>query len=148
MPRKIPANCGGAQWDSAPWDILGEHIDIAFLGVTGGLISSGAHLRALVTFEKERIKEFPNIPTVTELGYPISVESLLGLQVPKGTPKPIVDKLARAYREVLEANKAALSDALKKMDMSYEYSGPDESDKKIRESYEYFSRLAPYVLKK
>jgi tripartite-type tricarboxylate transporter receptor subunit TctC len=128
--------------------LLGKHIDVAFLGVTAGLLSSGSHLRALATFDKERIKEYPDIPTATELGYPILMENIAGLQVPKGTPKKIVDRLSQAFREIIEANKTALSDSLKKMDMSFEYSGPEESDKKIRESYEYFSKLAPAVLKK
>ena len=120
---------------------------MAVIGVTAGHLTSGT-VRALAAFEKERVKAYPNIPTAAELGYPIFTEPILGHGVPKGTPKKIVDKLAQAHRESIEANKTTISEQLKKMELYLEFYGPDESYKKVRENYEYFSKLAPDVFKK
>jgi tripartite-type tricarboxylate transporter receptor subunit TctC len=127
--------------------LLGKHIDMAVIGVTAGLLSSGK-IRALASADKARLKDFPNIPTATELGYPVLFDNVTGLHVPKGTPKSIVDKLAKAYRDIIETNKTAITDSLKKMDLYLEYYGAEESAKKIREAYDDFSKLAPDVLKK
>lgn len=127
--------------------LLGKHIDMALIGVTAGLMTSG-NVRALASGDKVRNNLYPNIPTATELGYPVLFDNVTGMHVPKGTPKPIVDKLAKGYREIIETNKTAISDALNKMDLYLEYSGPEESDKKIRDMHETFLKLAPTVLKK
>ncbi len=50
----------------------------------------------------KRAKSIPNVPTLAEAGFPKSEMYLyLGLAVPKGTPRPIIDEIARAHRKVL-----------------------------------------------
>ncbi|MEJ8857535.1 tripartite tricarboxylate transporter substrate binding protein [Variovorax robiniae] len=54
-------------------------------------------LRALVVTSEKRNPLYPDVPTVAESGYPgFSAVSWTGLSAPKGTPKPIVDKLEAA----------------------------------------------------
>jgi tripartite-type tricarboxylate transporter receptor subunit TctC len=54
-------------------------------------------LRALVVTSAQRNPLYPDVPTVAESGYPgFSAVSWTGLSAPKGTPKPIVDKLEAA----------------------------------------------------
>jgi len=54
-------------------------------------------LRALVVTSAERNPLYPDVPTVAESGYPgFTAVSWTGLSAPKGTPKPIVDKLEAA----------------------------------------------------
>lgn len=71
-------------------------------------------LRALVVTSAERNPLYPDVPTVAESGYPgFTAVSWTGLSAPKGTPKPIVEKLEAAMvaafsdpavRAKLEAN--------------------------------------------
>jgi tripartite-type tricarboxylate transporter receptor subunit TctC len=78
--------------------------DIASVAVGGmmGLISSGA-TKALVQTGKERWPEMPDVPTTTEAGIPNSVvETSQMLLAPAGTPKPVIDKLAKIVLKIME----------------------------------------------
>src|SRR5437868_2246588 len=51
----------------------------------------------------ERMKNFPNVPTFAELGYPDMKTAAWGVfLVPAGTPAPIVQKLDAALAEALK----------------------------------------------
>ena len=63
----------------------------------------GGKLRALGVSSAERMPLLPNIPTFVEQGYPQAVfTGWAAIGVPAATPKPIVDKLAKAYSETLD----------------------------------------------
>jgi tripartite-type tricarboxylate transporter receptor subunit TctC len=52
----------------------------------------------------------PAVPTVSEAGYPeINVVPWYGYGVPRGTPQPIVDKIASAFGETLKVAKVRKS---------------------------------------
>jgi tripartite-type tricarboxylate transporter receptor subunit TctC len=59
-------------------------------------------LRALASGGKERLTQFPDVPTLAEAGYP-NLEALqwVGLLAPAKTPKDIIAKLNSTLREVL-----------------------------------------------
>jgi tripartite-type tricarboxylate transporter receptor subunit TctC len=58
------------------------------------LIRSGK-VKAIAVASSVRLAALPNVPTISESGYPGFVGgSWYGLLVPRGTPKPIVDRLA------------------------------------------------------
>jgi tripartite-type tricarboxylate transporter receptor subunit TctC len=68
-------------------------------------------LKVVATTSPERLKSFPEIPTLTERGYPLTPYGWLGVCAGAGTPKPIVDLLNRRitsitlsdeYRQFLE----------------------------------------------
>ena len=51
-------------------------------------------MRALAALSKQRIPAAPEVPTTAELGMPeLVMESFYGLFAPKGTPRPIVERL-------------------------------------------------------
>lgn len=58
-------------------------------------ITSGK-LRLLASASPMRWVEQPNIPTMKEQGFNVEIDSWMGLAVPKGTPKDVVDKLQAA----------------------------------------------------
>ena len=63
----------------------------------------GGKLRALAVTSKARVQVLPDVPTFRELGRPeLEVYSWAGFFAPKGTPRPIVDKLARAVAKATE----------------------------------------------
>jgi tripartite-type tricarboxylate transporter receptor subunit TctC len=62
----------------------------------------GGKLRALAVTATERAPELPDVPTMAEAGVRDMVVGLWsGFFVPAGTPKPIVDKLAKEFREII-----------------------------------------------
>jgi tripartite-type tricarboxylate transporter receptor subunit TctC len=67
---------------------------------TTSQVQSGK-LRALGVTAKERARELPDVPTMAEQGVDVNVGLWSGFFLPAGTPKPIVDKLHNALREVI-----------------------------------------------
>ena len=59
------------------------------------LILSG-RLRALAVMSRERLQDFPDVPTTFELGYPIATSTTRGYAVHKDTPDHVVQKLSKA----------------------------------------------------
>ncbi len=90
-------------------DIIGGSVDTIFGNSqsVGGLVSGG-RLRPLAVTAPQRLANFPDVPTVAELGYPgFEAATWSGLVAPAGTPKSIVDRLNA------EANRALGTSELK-----------------------------------
>lgn len=74
-------------------DELGVAVEL--LGPVLAHIRSGA-LRALAVGSARRFAGLPEVPTIAESGVPgFDVYSWTGISVPKGTPRPIVERLAQ-----------------------------------------------------
>lgn len=69
-------------------------------------ITSGK-LRMLASASPMRWTELPNIPTMKEQGFDVEIDSWMGLAVPKGTPRPIVDKLQSAALDSVRSPEVA-----------------------------------------
>ncbi|MET3373404.1 tripartite-type tricarboxylate transporter receptor subunit TctC [Variovorax boronicumulans] len=77
-------------------DVIGGQVDAYFAnaGSALGYVQSG-QLKALAVTSRRRMAALPEVPTVAESGFPnFEVLEWNGLFVPKGTPQPIVDRLA------------------------------------------------------
>jgi tripartite-type tricarboxylate transporter receptor subunit TctC len=60
-------------------------------------------VRALAVTSKRRSQIFPDVPTMTEAGYPqIEGDSWVGILVPAGTPAEIIAVLSRESSKILE----------------------------------------------
>jgi tripartite-type tricarboxylate transporter receptor subunit TctC len=83
-------------------DLLGGHVPVAFgvLPPAMGNLAAGT-LRGIAILDRQRFSLLPNIPTSHESGLP-GFESVLhyGLLAPTGLPRPIVNKLNAAMRQV------------------------------------------------
>lgn len=78
--------------------LLGGHVKVHF-GLTASSLQHvrSGKLRALAVTTEKRLTSLPDIPTVSELGFPdYEISSWQGAFVPAGTPKPIVDQLSQA----------------------------------------------------
>ena len=75
--------------------VIGGHVQMAFDAVTTMTENVKAgQVRALGTTASKRSKVLPDVPTIAEAGVPgYDATIWLGIMVPKGTPKDIVDKL-------------------------------------------------------
>jgi len=64
--------------------------------------ASSGKIKILAVVAKSRVAALPNIPTMIESGYPeLNLGSWQGIFVPKGTPKPIIDKLFHIVKKVV-----------------------------------------------
>jgi tripartite-type tricarboxylate transporter receptor subunit TctC len=65
-------------------------------------IKSGK-LKVIAVLAEKRLASHPDIPTLAESGFPeLTTASWQGIQVPAGTPRPIVDKLFSTMLKVVE----------------------------------------------
>ena len=84
-------------------DTLAGHVDLYF----GTILESLGHvkagkLQALAVTSDKRHPSLPDVPTLAESGLPgFNTGSWIGLVAPAGTPKEIVDKVARDVAEVV-----------------------------------------------
>ncbi len=76
-------------------DVIGGQVDFMFDAVTTMTeqVKSGK-VKALATTGRQRSDVMPDVPTVHESGVPNYEATIwVGLMAPKGTPKPVIDRL-------------------------------------------------------
>ena len=61
-------------------------------------------LKVVATTSPERLKGFPEVPTLTERGYALTPYGWLGVCAGAGTPKPIVDLLNRHITSITQSD--------------------------------------------
>jgi tripartite-type tricarboxylate transporter receptor subunit TctC len=84
-------------------DVIGGQVDVMFDAVTtmAEQVKAGK-VKALATTGKERSEVLPDVPTMSEAGVPGYEATIwLGLMAPKGTPKPVVDRLNAAVSKIV-----------------------------------------------
>lgn len=98
----IPYRGGGP----ATNDLLAGQVDYMFDMVPaalGYLKSSPPKLRPLAVANDKRLPSLPDVPTFAELGVKeMEISNWFGIVAPKGTPKPIVDRLNQAINRALQ----------------------------------------------
>ena len=83
-------------------DVMGGHVSMMFEGSSAYPQVDGGKVRALAVTSKQRLPQFPNIPTMVEAGVKgFEVTSWQALYVPAGTPKAIADKLNQEILAVI-----------------------------------------------
>ena len=84
-------------------NMMGGHIE---LGIgSSALISphvKGGRMRALATAGDKRAASLPEVPTLTEQGFPVVALAWWGIFAPAGTPEPILRKFWVALRAALD----------------------------------------------
>jgi tripartite-type tricarboxylate transporter receptor subunit TctC len=98
----VPFNGGGPMIQS----VVAGHTPIAFSSMPPAApqIKAGT-IRALAVTALKRSSAVPDVPTMTEAGYPGQEgDTPQGLLVPTGTPQPIVDFLYRELMKVLQTD--------------------------------------------
>jgi tripartite-type tricarboxylate transporter receptor subunit TctC len=120
--------------------MLGGHVDVmsSFPTNTTPQMKAGK-IVPLATSGPTRDTDFPNVPTLKELGIDVVVTIWKGILAPAATPRPIIDKLAVGFKKMLE-NKNSIA-AIQQLGDYYNYLGPDEMTKLWREEYETHKEL-------
>ena len=84
-------------------DLVGGHVDFLCeqaVSVTGAI--TGDQVKALAISSSQRLPTLPNVPTAKEAGVNYDMSIWAGIFAPKGTPKPVVDRLAAALSKALD----------------------------------------------
>jgi len=85
-------------------DLIANRVqfEIATVGLVAQHINAGA-LKPLAVLGVARSPLLPDVPTVSETGYPeINVVPWYGFAVPRGTPAPVIDKIVFGFSDVLK----------------------------------------------
>ena len=90
-------------------------------------------MRLLATYGSKRTKRWPNVPTLTELGFETMADSPFGIGGPKGMDPAVTRRLHDAFRKTLE-DPAVLA-TFEKYDQSVIYMGSADYEKFIRDQY-------------
>jgi tripartite-type tricarboxylate transporter receptor subunit TctC len=88
-------------------DLMANRVQfkIASIGLVAQHVQSGA-LKALAVLGTTRSPLLPNVPTVSEAGYPeINVVAWYGYAVPRGTPQPVVDRIVASFNAAMKVPK-------------------------------------------
>lgn len=144
--------------DTAP-AILGQPVVIQIRSGGGGAIASElvAHakpllappqslphvragkLRALAWSGAARHPDLPLVPTAAEQGFDRTLTVFKGVMAPKGTPRPVVERIAAAFKRMLETRQAI--DGIRRLGDEVAYLGPDEFEGHWRAEFQTFKEL-------
>lgn len=95
----IPYKGGG----QATSDLLSGQVAVAVLGLAPMLAQQkNGGVRIVAITSAKRNAAVPDVPTLTELGYPkIALTQWVGVMAPARTPEPVVKRLSDAMQQVL-----------------------------------------------
>jgi tripartite-type tricarboxylate transporter receptor subunit TctC len=98
------ARAAGASFNMIPFKggseafqaLLGHHLDVYGDPGFGPMAVSGK-VRLLATFTEQRLRRWPQVPTVRELGHELVIDSPIGLVAPKRLDPAIAARLGAAF---------------------------------------------------
>jgi len=100
----------GVNWVHVPYKggpasrtaLLGGHVNACSSGIDWPPYVQSGHLRVLATHGTNRSPLFPNTPTMKELGYDVTNDTIHGIFAPAGLPGDIRAKLEAAFKKGME----------------------------------------------
>jgi tripartite-type tricarboxylate transporter receptor subunit TctC len=123
--------------DAVP-SLLGGHIEASATGSGVLQLLNEGRLRALNVWSRNRSPKLPEVPTLRELGYDMTVTSPYGLVGPLGMDAAIVARLHDGFRVAL--HDPAHVATLERLDMPLEYLNSADYGRFILETADYEER--------
>lgn len=115
---------GGAETNAA---VLGQHTMLQADSTGWRPLVDAGKLKLLMVWTDKRSPNFPDAPTLKELGYPMVYDSPFGVAGPKGMDPKIVAKLHDAFKKAIED--PAVIATLAKYDMVPNYKSTEDYKK-------------------
>jgi len=125
--------------------VLGSQVTMMFVGPLGieGHVKSGK-LRALAVADRKRSAILPDVPTVTEAGYPgVEGGTWYGFVAPAGTARPIIDAFHAAVLKAMTAPDT--KSRLLAQGVEIVGGGPGDFDRLIREEIVKWTKLVQHA---
>jgi tripartite-type tricarboxylate transporter receptor subunit TctC len=82
--------------------VLGKHSDFGFSGGLHYSYAKAGQITVLAGLGAERLADFPETPTLKELGYDIVFENYVVITAPKGVPDAVIQKLSTAFAKAIQ----------------------------------------------
>jgi tripartite-type tricarboxylate transporter receptor subunit TctC len=126
-------------------DLMGGQI-LASISTVGQVIAAyhDKRLNILATTGAKRSPFLPSLPTLAESGFPkLTASAWFSYLAPKGTPKPIIDKLNIAFNKALQSRE--VRGQLLSNGMYPEGSTPAELAKAMRDDYAFWGRASKLI---
>lgn len=98
---KVPATLTVPYQGTAPaaQALLAGQVDMMYLP-SPLFLAMESKITTFAAAGKQRYERFKQVPTMAEFGVPVDLEVWQGLFAPPGTPKPVIDRIAKALAEV------------------------------------------------
>lgn len=95
--RIVPHEGGG----DAEAALLGQHID-SILGEPGGILThlDAGNMRMLTVFQEDRLDEYPEVPTLQEVGYDVVSNKFRGVFGPPNMDPELVEAIGTTLRDL------------------------------------------------
>jgi tripartite-type tricarboxylate transporter receptor subunit TctC len=119
---------GGAETNAA---VLGRHTMLQADSTGWKPLVDAGKLRLLMVWTENRSPNYPDAPTLKELGFPFVFDSPFGIAGPKGMDPKIVAKLHDAFKKALDD--PAVQATLAKYDMVVNYKNSADYVKAVKE---------------
>jgi tripartite-type tricarboxylate transporter receptor subunit TctC len=121
------AKLKGIKWTQVPFKgvaesmnaLLGGHIDVTADSTGWAGAVEGGQARLLVTWGASRTKNWPNVPTLREVGIDMVSNSPFGIGGPKGMDPAVVKILHDAFKKGMEEQ--SYKDSMTKLDQEAYY---------------------------
>ncbi len=131
----------GIKWDHVPFPggtqvvaaLLGGHVQVISQTTEWKEQALAGKFRLLVVPTTQRLKAFPEVPTLMEKGYNFAVHSTLAFMGPAGMPKEAVEKLDKAFAEAMKSQ--VFLDVMDKFDMPPSYLGSEALTQFVHKDY-------------
>jgi len=132
----VPMKGGGP----AKAALLGGHVDFAILGSSHFATAKENNLQILTMLTETRLADYPDVPTLIDLGYETSSETWIMFYGPKGLPDDITAKLADAIHKA--ASMPKFQNLIKnRIGAHMELLGTDELTKRMKSWTEQYKKL-------
>lgn len=104
--------------------VLGGFVALQVSGMEWKPQVDKGDMRLLVMLTAKRHPSFPDVPSITELGFPFDAEVPMGFAGPKGMDPVIVKKLHDAFKKASEDPR--VSALYQKLDIDYRYANGED----------------------
>lgn len=139
----------GARFTHIPYKGANDSVTAVMSGdVTMTLADTGpatvglksGRIRALAVTSPERLKDYPDVPTLSELGVDLKASLWIGLLAPSGTPSDIVKQLANEIAHIV--NLPDVQNRIKAMSMIPTSNSPEEFQKSVTADIALWKKVA------
>ncbi len=131
----------GIKWTHIPYTgtapatvaLLGGHVDACSAGAEFVPHARAGSVRLLATHGQKRSPTFPDVPTLKELGYEFSKETICAVVAPAGVPDDVKRKLEAAFTKGMQTREFKLM--IEKLDMSEVFFKGGDLDQHLKEMW-------------
>jgi tripartite-type tricarboxylate transporter receptor subunit TctC len=113
--------------------LIGGHVDACSAGAEFVPHAKAGSVRVLATHGQKRSPTFPDVPTLKELGYEFSKETICQIVAPAGVPDEVRKKLESAFNKGMQTRE--FKSMIEKLDMVEVFYKGSDLDQHLKEMW-------------